>query len=72
MIEKRFDSKFHKFYVGEIEGDVEEKPVVQILKTEVRSQTFADILAEYRAYVKDPKAELPAPVLEEMRQLGKI
>lgn len=72
MIENKFDSKFHKFYVGGGEGVIEDKPFVEIPRQEVRPQTLADVLAEYRAYVKDSKAELPAAIMDELRLQGKI
>ena len=41
-------------------------------KNEVRPQTYEDILKEYRAYVHDPKAELPAELLADLEKLGKL
>jgi len=72
MIEKRFDSKFHKFYVGGSEGVIEDKQFVEVDTNTIRPQTVEDVLAEYRAYVRDPKAQLPSAILEELRLQGKI
>lgn len=72
MTEQKFESKFHKQYVGG-EGEVVEASVRQTPNmTEVKTETFEEILAQYRAYVNDPKAELPEEILEELKKLGKI
>jgi hypothetical protein len=41
-------------------------------ENKVEPQTYEDILKEYRMYVKDPQAELPADIMEELRKLGKV
>ena len=71
MTEQKFESKFHKMYVGG-EGEIEEKVLHITPSVEVQPRTLEDILEEYRRYVNDPKAELPEIVLEELRKLGKI
>lgn len=72
MTEKRvFDSNFHKNYVGG-EGVVVDKQITTLKTREYSSQTAEDILAEYRRYVNDPKAELPEVILAELRLSGKI
>ncbi|HOX95805.1 MAG TPA: hypothetical protein PLI45_00270 [Candidatus Woesebacteria bacterium] len=55
-----FDSEFHRRYVGG-DGVVCEGPIVLIspMKTEIRPTTYEEVLADYRRYVGDPKAELP-------------
>lgn len=35
-------------------------------------KTYKEILEEYRWYVKDPTAELPQIVMEQLARLGKI
>lgn len=40
-------------------------------ENKVEPKSYEDILAEYRWYVRDPKAELPADIVEELRKLGK-
>lgn len=71
MTEQKFDSKFHKMYVGG-EGEVIETPLHTTTSMEIQPRTLEDILEEYRRYVNDPKAELPEIVLTELRKLGKI
>ncbi len=68
---EQFDSRFHKRYVDG-SGVVIDKGEPFVSKNEVRGQTYEEILAEYRAYVGDSKAELPQEVLEELRRQGKI
>ncbi len=38
----------------------------------VEPQSYEDILKEYRMYIKDPQAELPADIVEELKKLGKV
>lgn len=72
MTEQKFESKFHKQYVGG-EGVVEDKGFVNLDKNdEIIPEKIEDILREYRKYVNDPKAELPEAIVEELRMLGKI
>ncbi len=66
-----FDSIFHKHYVDG-SGVVIDKGEPYRPKNEIKGQTYEEILAEYRAYVHDPKAELPEEILEELRKQGKI
>ena len=69
---EKYDSKFHKQYVSG-EGEVEEKPMV-ILKSEnkLSKEKTEDVLAWYREYIGDAKAELPVEVLKSFVALGKI
>jgi len=69
MVEK-FDSMFHKKYVGG-EGEIVEKELPTPSNT-IEAETFEDLLAQYRKYVNDPKAELPKETVEELRLLGKV
>lgn len=72
MTEQKFESAFHKRYVGG-EGVIEERPLASMgPKNELPVVTYEDILEEYRRYIGDSKAELPAEVLEELVKLGKI
>jgi hypothetical protein len=41
-------------------------------ENKVEPQTYEDILKEYRMYVNDPKAELPADIVEELKKFGKV
>jgi len=73
MTEKRiFDSNFHRWYVGEGNGVVDLGSEPYKSKNEIRGQTYEDLLAQYRRYVNDPKAEFTQEILEELRRLGKI
>lgn len=51
---------------------IEDKQFVEVDTNTIRPQTVEDVLAEYRAYVRDPKAQLPSAILEELRLQGKI
>lgn len=68
---EKFDSPFHKKYVGGV-GVVEEKPVTVKPQWEYRGDTYEDVLAAYRKYVGDPNATLPDAIIEELERLGKI
>lgn len=70
MIDK-YDSNFHKRYLDG-SGVVIDKGAPYAPKNEIRGQTYEDILAEYRMYMNDPKAEFTEEMLEELRRLGKI
>lgn len=66
MKEQKFESKFHKNYVGG-EGVVEEKEYSFLRHSvEFGKMTIDDVLAEYRKYVGDPNAELPQEILEQI------
>lgn len=41
-------------------------------ENKVEPQTYDDILKEYRMYVRDSNAELPAEIIEELKKLGKV
>ncbi len=72
MTEQKLESKFHKWYVGG-EGEVEERPLVELAPSHtLRAITLEEVLAEYRNYVRDPKAELPEILVEELRKIGQI
>ena len=68
--ENKFDNQFHKRYIGE-PGDVVDRSLPR-LSTDMPILSYEDILKEYRAYVRDPKAELPEEILETLRLGGKI
>lgn len=63
MAERIFESAFHKRYVGETEGIIEETHTPIEVKHAIKKTTVEEVLAEYRRYVGDPNAELP----EELR-----
>jgi hypothetical protein len=70
--QQKYDNRFHKWYVGE-QGDVQvEERVVEISSGGLITEDYETVLAEYRAYVRDSKAELPKEVIETLRLLGKI
>lgn len=71
-MKEKFDSKFHQQYVGATDGEIVEKDAVGFERSVFVPQTIQDILKVYRAYVNDPKAELPEAILEELRAQGKI
>lgn len=72
MTEKRvFDSNFHKWYVGG-EGEVNLRSESFKPKNEIKVQTYDELLADYRRYMRNPKAEFTEEILEELRKLGKI
>lgn len=66
-----FDSKFHKSYVGG-EGEVVDKSWIRLEGIRMEAMSFEEIREEYRRYVNDPSAELPEPLLEELRVQGKV
>lgn len=41
-------------------------------ENKVEVQSYEDLLAFYRVYVNDPKAEFPPEIVEELRKQGKI
>lgn len=68
---EQFDSIFHKRYVDG-SGVVIDKGTSIVPKNEIRPQSYGDLLAEYRRYMNDPKAEFTQEILEELTKLGKI
>ncbi len=66
-----FDSIFHKRYVDG-SGVVIDKGVPFTPKNEVKGQTYDELLADYRRYMRNPKAEFTQEMLEELARLGKI
>ncbi len=68
---EKFDSKFHKEYLRG-EGPIEERQIAEIGAAVISVMSYEELLAEYRWYVKDPTAELPAEVMEQLRIHGKI
>jgi len=66
----KFDNMFHKRYVGG-EGDVDARPALESVVSRVEGTTYEQVLQEYRAYVRDSKAELPEEVLDMLRASGK-
>jgi len=67
---KKFDNQFHKRYIGGL-GEVVDQPLSELI-TSIPTLSYEDVLKEYRAYVRDPKAELPEEILETLRLGGKI
>lgn len=70
MVEK-FDSKFHKEYVGG-EGEVIEREFADWRGLAIRMMTFEDVLAEYQKYVGNSEAKMPESLVEELRLQGKV
>jgi hypothetical protein len=73
MVEKRIcESNFEKQYLGltDDEAIVVEKGTPEVCKP-IRSKTLEDVLAEYRLYMGDPKAELPQEILDDLNKMGK-
>ncbi len=61
---EKFESKFHRWYVGG-QGEIEEKTHIALESSPiVRGITYEQVLREYRKYVNDPSAELPESVLQ--------
>lgn len=50
-----------------VEKEAPDLPIGQI-----QGQSYEEVLAEYRWYVRDPEAELPEEVVEQLVLLGKI
>ena len=68
---EKFENKFHKKYVSG-EGKIEEGKPNRLVTEIYRGMSYEDVLAEYRRYVKDPKAKLPEKIMEFLRITGKI
>ncbi|KKT29043.1 MAG: hypothetical protein UW41_C0030G0007 [Candidatus Collierbacteria bacterium GW2011_GWC2_44_18] len=69
---EKFKDKFHKEYVGG-SGLVENRPYTSVIaEARVMAMPYEEILAEYRWYVKDPTAELPKEMMEQLRIHGKV
>ncbi len=68
---EQFDSIFHKRYVDG-SGVVIDKGIPFVPKNEIRTQSYEELLAEYRRYMRDPKAEFTEEMLVELSRLGKI
>ncbi len=68
---EQFDSIFHKRYVDG-SGVVIDKGAPFVPKNEIKGQTYDELLAEYRTYMNDPKAEFTEEMLVDLRRLGKI
>jgi hypothetical protein len=63
---EKFDSQFHKSYVrGEGEVAEDTRPVEET-RFPIGKTTFEELLASYRAYVHDEKAELPETILKDL------
>ncbi len=62
MAERIFESSFHKRYVGETEGVIEERFNPLEVKNRIPKTKIEDVLALYRRYVGDPAAELPEEI----------
>lgn len=72
MTEQKYESKFHKMYVGG-DGEVEEEvSSTRRSGVELKPIDYDEILKWYRRYVGDAQAELPEEFLAELRLLGKI
>ena len=73
MAEKvTYSSRFHRWYVGDPEGEIAEGPIRAAETGKIRQVSVEEILAQYRAYVHDPEAELPQIVIDQLRVAGKI
>lgn len=66
MTEKKFETEFHKRYVGG-EGEVAEKEKPKSVAGTIRGMSYEDVLAEYRWYVRDSEAELPKEVEKQLQ-----
>lgn len=66
-----FDSVFHKRYVGG-EGDVKADTSSNNadIDSGYVSTTLEDVLAEYRWYINDQKAELPESLVKQLLSMG--
>ncbi len=60
---EKFESKFHRWYVGG-HGEIEEKPLASESRATIRRITLEEVLGQYRKYVNDPSAELPDSVIQ--------
>ncbi len=72
MAKNKFESEFHKRYVGDEDGTVEERLFRSWERTHLAAMTVEEILAEYRKYVGDPEAEFPEELKKELKLQGKI
>ncbi|NCP47439.1 hypothetical protein COT86_01080 [Candidatus Collierbacteria bacterium CG10_big_fil_rev_8_21_14_0_10_43_36] len=69
---EKFKDKFHKEYVGG-SGLVEDRSCSSVIaEARVVAMSYEEILAEYRWYVKDPTAELPQRIMEQLVIAGKV
>jgi hypothetical protein len=59
MVDRIFESAFHKRYVGGEGEVVEELPRVLDGQHKISPTTEEEVLAGYRRYIGDPEAELP-------------
>ena len=64
-----FDSEFHRGYVGG-EGEIKPSKPLTLPKMEVTPCRMSDIEAEYRWYMNDPKAKLPADLEKHLLSIG--
>ena len=72
MTEKRIcDSNFEKKYLGltDDEAVVEEKNAVSGGEVKIQ-KTLQDVIDEYRWYMRDPEAELPEEIMEDLKKMG--
>lgn len=76
MVDEKFDSAFHKKYVGGV-GSVDEGPVkepkhhwYEPVTAETKYDLYEEVLKDYREYVRDNKADLPEEVKEDLKKLG--
>ncbi len=67
---EKFDSKFHKWYVGG-DGEVVERPLPSPT-FEVVGMTYEEVLDEYRIYMGDPLAEFPQAIIDQLKMAGKV
>lgn len=71
MTEKKYDSNFHRWYLGESGGEIEPSETYEIPSPiRVVKTTINDILRDYRWYMRDKSAELPQEWVDEMLKLG--
>lgn len=73
--EEKFDSAFHKKYVGGV-GVVDDKNGDRVhhldrpMTDEFSYDLYERVLSEYRWYIKDKTADLPEEVKEDLKKIG--
>jgi hypothetical protein len=72
-MEAKFESEFHKWYVGgegEVEPPKSEPRFLPAEKRSTRSLTMSEILDQYRWYVGDETAQLPKALEQHLLAIG--
>lgn len=70
MTEKKYDSKFHRWYVGETGGEIDGEFIKIGEFQKVKKYTIRELLEDYRWYMRDKNAELPQEWVDELLRLG--